>query len=103
MKNRFSAHVYETHARIALESGDLSEYNQCQSCLQGLKNNGISISSDEFDCYRVLHAFMQHNKMEVISTLKDIVQHSGQAHISDEVLRIYNFAMLLTINLYLGF
>ena len=33
ISNRFAAHVYETHARIALESGDLPEYNQVRTCL----------------------------------------------------------------------
>ena len=44
INNRFTAHVYETHGRIALESGDLCEYNQCQSRLQELKKRGVKIS-----------------------------------------------------------
>lgn len=74
IKNRFTAHVYETHARIALETGDLSEYNQCQSQLQTLRHHGVRISGDEFDSYRLLHALMQNNKLEIAGALKDLAK-----------------------------
>ena len=44
INNRFTAHVYETHGRIALECGDLCEYNQCQSRLQEMKKKGVTIA-----------------------------------------------------------
>lgn len=58
---------------MALESGDVSEYNQCQSQLQTLRHHGVQISADEFDGYRILHALMQNSKLEIVAALKDLM------------------------------
>jgi hypothetical protein len=82
IRNRFAAHVYETHARIALEAGDLDEYNQCQSCLRSLRHHGVPISADEFDAYKLLHALLRRNHIEIASTLVELGQDAPrrQAH-----------------------
>ena len=42
IKDEFAAEVYESHARLALENRDYSNYKQCQASLQGLYA-GVSV------------------------------------------------------------
>ncbi len=35
LRNELAVHVYEAHARAALEYGDVPEYNQCQAHVSG--------------------------------------------------------------------
>lgn len=54
--------VYQTHARIALESGDMDEYNQCQSRLKELHHAGVAgVRMDEFTGYRLVYSLYREN------------------------------------------
>jgi SAC3 family protein LENG8/THP3 len=67
LSNAFCVDVYETHAKIALEEGDLNEYNQCQTQLKYLyallsskNDNVVDVAvalrnMDEFVAYRLLY------------------------------------------------
>ncbi|EEB87092.1 hypothetical protein MPER_15708, partial [Moniliophthora perniciosa FA553] len=54
IKNEFTVQVYEIHARMALESNDMVEYNQCQASLKALYELGIPGKVEEFTAYRIL-------------------------------------------------
>lgn len=66
--NDFAVKAYETHARIALEEGDLNEYNQSQTQLkelyEQLKHENVELENEnEFIAYRIIyHVFLTGNK-----------------------------------------
>ncbi|KAD6796609.1 hypothetical protein R6Q59_019647 [Mikania micrantha] len=61
IRNELTVKVYETHARLAIEVGDLSEYNQCQSQLQTLYAEGIKGQHMEFSAYNLLCVILHSN------------------------------------------
>lgn len=48
LRNSFVLEVYETHARILLEHGDLNEFNQCQTMIRSL-TSPYQASMDELE------------------------------------------------------
>lgn len=72
IKNDFTVSVYEIHARIALEKGDIGEYNQCQTQLRSLYALGLKGNPIEFKAYRILYFIHTANRMGLNDTLADL-------------------------------
>ncbi|XP_020235314.1 SAC3 family protein A isoform X2 [Cajanus cajan] len=70
IRNQLTVKVYETHARLALEFGDLPEYNQCQSQLKTLYAEGIEGSNMEFAAYNLLCVILHsNNNRDLVSSM----------------------------------
>ncbi|GJE91130.1 hypothetical protein PsYK624_072790 [Phanerochaete sordida] len=65
IKNEFTVMVYEIHARMALEVGDMVEYNQCQAMLKNLYDLGIQGKAEEFTAYRILMLIHGRNRSDL--------------------------------------
>jgi hypothetical protein len=72
IKNEFTVSVYEIHARIALEKGDLGEYNQCQTQLRALYKMGLKGNPIEFKAYRILYFIHTANRTALNDALADL-------------------------------
>jgi hypothetical protein len=72
IKNEFTVSVYEIHARIALEKGDIGEYNQCQTQLRSLYLLGLDGNPIEFKAYRILYFIHTANRTGLNDTLADL-------------------------------
>jgi hypothetical protein len=55
VNDAFAVMVYESHARWALESDDLNEFNQCQTQLHKLYAKGVAGARDEFTAYLLIY------------------------------------------------
>lgn len=72
IKNDFTTTVYEIHARIALEKGDLGEYNQCQTQLRALYKQNLGGHPVEFKAYRILYFILTRNRTDMNDMLSDL-------------------------------
>ncbi|KAI1106640.1 SAC3/GANP/Nin1/mts3/eIF-3 p25 family-domain-containing protein [Jackrogersella minutella] len=72
VRNDFTVSVYEIHARIALEKGDLGEYNQCQTQLRALYKAGLKGNSIEFKAYRILYFIHTANRTALNDAIADL-------------------------------
>ncbi|KAL9226999.1 hypothetical protein vseg_002748 [Gypsophila vaccaria] len=70
IRNELTVKVYETHARLSLEYGDLPEFNQCLSQLKSLYGEGIGGCHMEFSAYHLLSVILHsNNRRELISSM----------------------------------
>ena len=72
IKNAFTVSAYEIHARIALEKGDMGEYNQCQTQLRALYAQKLGGHPMEFKAYRILYFIHTGNRTEMNDVLADL-------------------------------
>jgi SAC3 family protein LENG8/THP3 len=72
IKNSFTVEVYELHARIALEKGDMGEYNQCQTQLRALYTLNLGGHPSEFLAYRILYFIHTCNRTALNDLLADL-------------------------------
>jgi len=84
VKNDFTVRVYEAHARIALEKGDLGEYNQCQTQLRALYKQKLGGRPEEFMAYRIFYFIHTCNRTGMNDVLADLTaahkQHPAVRH-----------------------
>jgi len=72
IKNSFTTKVYQIHARIALEKGDLGEYNQCQTQLRALYSLKLGGDPAEFMAYRILYFIHTANRTGLNEILAEL-------------------------------
>jgi len=85
LRNELTVCVYEMHARVAIEHQDIAEFNQCQSQLMALYQEGIPGHVAEFVAYRLLYlAFQQAGGKSVLALLgkmdKAVSSHPAIIH-----------------------
>ena len=78
VNNELAVRVYEEHARIALQCGDMDNYNQCQSQLLLLYRSGVPGCIGEFTAYRILYFVSVIVVQGVQTVAQDLLRSLGE-------------------------
>ncbi|KAG8185353.1 hypothetical protein JTE90_005480 [Oedothorax gibbosus] len=88
IRNKFTVQVYETHARIALEKGDHTEFNQCQSQLKVLFQEVNEGNRLEFTGYHILYTMFSESAIELKNLLADIKPEEKDDEVVSHALKM---------------
>ena len=94
IKSDFTVQVYEIHARIAIEQGDLGQYNQCQTQLKDLYSIGLSGCEFEFLAYRLLYLIHCRNKQAINQFISELSEEQRANEIVSHALNVRSAAAL---------
>ncbi|KAF0927527.1 hypothetical protein E2562_034167 [Oryza meyeriana var. granulata] len=91
IQNELTVKVYETHARLALQAGDLPEFNQCQSQLKRLYAEGIKGCHFEFSAYNLLCVMLHtNNKRDLLSSMASLSKDAKQDRTVKHALAVHS-------------
>ncbi|KAK3752196.1 hypothetical protein QZH41_019341 [Actinostola sp. cb2023] len=88
IRDEFTAEVYETHARIALEKGDREEFNQCQTQLKSLYDNNVDGNIIEFTSYRLLYHLLTNSVLDYSTDILKLKEQQKQTVPIKHALRL---------------
>lgn len=88
IKSDFTVQVYEIHARIAIEKGDLGQYNQCQTQLKDLYAMGLAGSELEFLAYRLLYLIHCRNKQAINQFMGNLSEEQRSNDTVEHALKV---------------
>jgi len=101
IRDDFMVEVYETHARIAIEAADHSEFNQCQSQLAQLYKDGRkSRNRAEFAAYSIIYCLYTRNMTDMTKRLSQLTEEMAKDQIISDALKLRSH---LSLGNYLGF
>lgn len=80
IRNELTVQVYETHAKIAMEIGDLAQFSPCVTQLISLYGEKPEFRANfyEFECYRILYAVLINNQAQLNKMLSSMASGTRQ-------------------------
>lgn len=82
VQTKFTVLVYEIHAKLAMEFGDLGEFNQCQSQLKLLfqETGSKGLHKYEFYAYKILYCILTDDMNEAMALKLDLLNKTGASN-----------------------